>query len=153
VLNVVPAELYLRHQQQTGLMMAHTTQVPSFVVGAELLAGRPNWELVFAIGKQLSYLRPEHFLHRVLTAPSQLRPVFFALIRLGQPDYPVPGADVGETDQVLKQLSGRMHPDQLEKLAILARELTDSGVEIDMNRWWTATELTATRVASCSATT
>jgi tetratricopeptide (TPR) repeat protein len=146
VLNVVQAELYLRPNQQTGLMMAHTKEVPSFVVGADLLQGRPEKELAFAIAKQLSYLRPEHFLRRVLTAPSQLRTVFFAALRLANPQFPVPPADVPEVDKILKYVAGKMHPGVLEQLAVLVRKFAESKAEVNLNKWWTATELTANRV-------
>jgi hypothetical protein len=145
VLNVVPAELYLRPNQQTGLMMAHTRELPSFVVGAELLQGRPEKELAFAVGKQLSYLRPEYFLRQVLTAPSQLRAVFFAIARLGQRDYPAPASEQDEINKLLTLLAGQLHPGQLDQVAVLVRELADSGAEVDIDRWWAATELMANR--------
>jgi tetratricopeptide (TPR) repeat protein len=146
VLNVVPAELYLRPNQQTGLMMAHTKEIPSFVVGADLLQGRPEKELAFAIAKQLSYLRPEHFLRRVLTAPSQLKTVFFAALRLANPKFPVPPSDIPEVDKILKQVSGRLHAGQLEQLAVVVRKFAESQAEVNLNKWWTTTELTANRV-------
>jgi tetratricopeptide (TPR) repeat protein len=146
VLNVVQAELYLRPNQQTGLMMAHTKEVPSFVVGADLLQGRPEKELAFAIAKQLSYLRPEHFLRRVLTAPSQLRTVFFAALRIANPQFPVPPADIPEVDKILKYVSGKMHAGMLEQLAVLVRKFAESKAEVNLNKWWSATELTANRV-------
>jgi len=146
VLNVVQAELYLRPDQQCGLMMAHTKEVPSFVVGTDLLQGRPEKELAFAIAKQLSYLRPEHFLRRVLSAPSQLRTVFFAALRIANPQFPVPPADVPEVDKILKFVAGKMHAGMLEQLAVLVRKFAESKAEVNLNRWWTATELSANRV-------
>ena len=146
VLNVVQAELYLRPNQQTGLMLAHTKEIPSFVVGADLLQGRPEKELAFAIAKQLSYLRPEHYLRRVLSAPSQLRTVFFAALRIANPQFPVPPADIPEVDKILKHVSGKMHAGMLEQLAVLVRKFAESKSEVNLNKWWTATELTANRV-------
>ena len=146
VLNVVQAELYLRPNQQTGLMMAHTKEIPSFVVGADLLQGRPEKDLAFAIAKQLSYLRPEHFLRRVLSAPSQLRTVFFAALRIANPQFPVPPADIPEVDKILKHVAGKMHAGMLEQLAVLVRKFAEAKSEVNLNKWWTATELTANRV-------
>jgi tetratricopeptide (TPR) repeat protein len=146
VLNVVQAELYLRPNQQTGLMLAHTKEVPSFVVGADLLQGRPEKELAFAIAKQLSFLRPEHFLRRVLSAAAQLRTVFFAALRIANPQFPVPPSDVPEVDKILKHVAGKMHAGMLEQLATLVRKFAESKSEVNLNKWWTATELTANRV-------
>ncbi|MCA9670158.1 MAG: tetratricopeptide repeat protein, partial [Myxococcales bacterium] len=146
VLNVVQAELYLQPERPTGLQMAHTTEAPSFVVGADLLQGRPEKELAFAISKQLSYLRPEHFLRNVLPAPSQLRTVFFAALKMCNPQFNVPPAEVGEVDKIIKFVRGRIHPGQLEQLALLVRKFVAAKGEVNLNKWLTAVDLTANRV-------
>ena len=146
VLGVTQAELYLRPNQQMGLQMAHTTEIPSFVVGSDLLQGRPEKELAFAIGKQLTYLRPEHFLRNVLGAPSQLRTVFFSALKMVEPNFPVPGPDLPAVDQTIKKASGKFHPAQAEALTNLVRKFAASNRKVDLNKWWTATELTANRV-------
>jgi hypothetical protein len=146
VLNVMPSELYLRPNQQTGLMMAHTKEIPSFVVGADLLQGRPEKDLAFAIAKQLSYLRPEHFLRRVVTAPSQLKTVFYAALKIANPNFPIPPADVVEVDKFFRQMQQKMNPGHFEQLAVLVHKFAESKAEVNLNKWWAATELTANRV-------
>jgi len=82
----------------------------------------------------------------VLSAPSQLRTVFFAALRIANPQFPVPPADVPEVDKILKFVAGKMHAGMLEQLAVLVRKFAESKAEVNLNRWWTATELSANRV-------
>jgi tetratricopeptide (TPR) repeat protein len=145
VLNVPQTELYLRPDQQIGLLPAHTTEVTSFVVGADLLQGRPEKELAFAIGKQLCYLRLEHFLRNVLPAPSQLRTVFLASLHIINPNFPIPPAELPEVEKIEKFVVGKLHPGEMEQLATLVRKFAASQAEVNLNKWWAATELTANR--------
>ncbi|MCC6747689.1 MAG: tetratricopeptide repeat protein [Deltaproteobacteria bacterium] len=146
VLNVVQAELYLQPERPAGLQMAHTQEAPSFVVGADLLQGRPEKELAFAIAKQLTYLRPEHFLRNVLPAPSQLRTVFLSALKMCNPQFQLPPAEELEVDKIIKFIRTRMHPGQLEQVALLVRKFVASKAEVDLARWLTAVELSANRV-------
>jgi hypothetical protein len=145
VLGVVQAELYLRPDQQTGLVMAHTTEVPSFVVGSDLLQGRPEKELAFACAKQLCFLRPEHFLRNVLGAPSQLKTVFYAALRLVDSNFPVAPGDQPAVEKTVKSIAGKLHPSQSEALTGLVRKFAATQSEVNLNRWWSATELSANR--------
>ena len=145
VLNVIQPELYVRPNVRIALMMAHTRSVPSFVVGADLLQGRPEKELAFAVAKQLSYLRPERFLRRVLLVPSQLRTVFFVALRIANPQLTVPPADRPEVERTLKHVADRMHAGILGHLAVLVRSLAASRSEVDLDTWWSVTALTANR--------
>jgi len=65
--------------------------LPSFVVGADLLQGRPEKELAFVIASKLCYLRPEHYLKLLLMTSSELRSVFQAALKLVNPNLPVKG--------------------------------------------------------------
>ena len=89
VLNVLQPELYLRPEQPMGLALANCHEkgvlIPSFVVGADLLQGRPEKELAFAIAQQLTFMRPEHFLRTCCPRPSQLKVVFLAALKMANP--------------------------------------------------------------------
>jgi tetratricopeptide (TPR) repeat protein len=145
VLGVVQAELYLRPDQQTGLVMAHTTEVPSYVVGSDLLQGRPEKELAFAIAKQLCFLRTEHFLRNVLGAPSQLKTVFLAALKLVDSSFAVAPGDEPAVDKTVRSVAGKLHPSQAEALTGLVRKFAATRAEVNLNRWFTATELSANR--------
>lgn len=146
VLNVVQADLYLQPQRPAGLQMAHTTEAPSFVVGQDLLQGRPEKELGFAISKELTNLRPEHFLRRVLPAASQLRTVFFSALKMCNPQFPIPPADVPEVDKIIKSVRAGMHAGQLEMLAGVVNRFIERRGEVNLNKWLMGVELTSNRV-------
>ena len=146
VLNVAPPELYLRQEQASGLMFAHTTQSPSFVVGKELLHGRPQKELAFVIGQQLAFMRPEHFLNLALSATSLLRQVFFTALRMCAPQFPVPAEDAAAVDKYVADVRKRMHPAQLEQLNGVVKKFLARQPEIDLKKWSVGVQLTANRV-------
>ena len=68
----------VKEQHPGALLMAHTPDVPSFVAGAALLSGRQEKEQAFIVAKQLTYLRPEHFLRIALPTKAQLQSVLLA---------------------------------------------------------------------------
>ncbi|MCB9555099.1 MAG: tetratricopeptide repeat protein [Deltaproteobacteria bacterium] len=146
VLNVIQPELYLKQDHPIGLQMAHTEEIPSFVAGQQLLQGRSEKELAFAIGKQLTILRPELFLRNVLTAASQLRLVFLAGVRMVNPQFPLQPAEIPEIDKIIRHARGRMHAGQLEQLSGLVQRFASGKGEVDLTRWLTAVELTSNRV-------
>jgi tetratricopeptide (TPR) repeat protein len=146
VLNVPAADLFLQPNKQQGLMMAHTSEVPSFVVGQDLLQGRPEKELAFAIAKELTHLRPEHFLRRVLPAASELKTVFFAALRIVNPKVPIPPKDEPAVNETVKAIAPQLHPQQREQLAAVVTKFLSKGGQIDLNKWLLGVELTANRV-------
>ncbi|MBW2731252.1 MAG: tetratricopeptide repeat protein, partial [Deltaproteobacteria bacterium] len=146
VLNVVQADLYLRHQQPTGLQMAHTTELPSFVVGQDLLQGRPEKELAFAVAKELTNLRTEHFLRRVLHGAGQLKTVLFAALKMCNNEFPVPPAEDAAVKKTIKDVRDRMHPGQLETLAGVVQRFLARGGQVDLKRWLSGVEQTCSRV-------
>jgi hypothetical protein len=143
VLNVEQSELYLLPEQQTGLLSAHTTEAASFVVGAELLQGKSERELAFAVARRLAYLRPEHRLCTVFTSPPQLHAVLLAALRLVDPGRALPS--VAEVDQLVRYLASRLPPAQLEQLRRLTSGLAHTPTEQDLARWMSAVELTSQR--------
>ena len=146
VLNVRQADLFLQPNRPTGLQMAHTEEAPSFVVGADLLQGRPEKELGFAVAKELTNLRPEHFMRRVFTAASQLRVIFFSALRIFSPSFPVPPADEAEVNTIIKEVRTRMHAGTLEQLGAVVQRFLARGEQIDLNRWLLGVEQTSNRV-------
>src|SRR5438067_7744998 len=65
--------------------------VPSFVVGASLLQGRPEKELAYVVGKKLTLMRPDHFVRwpNVVPTVAELKVVFLAALRLVQPKFEI----------------------------------------------------------------
>ena len=88
VLGVPQPELYLRPESPGELDMANTREkaqlIPSFVVGASLLQGRPEKELAYVIGKKLTLMRTDHFVRWPTVVPTvaELKVVFLAALKL-----------------------------------------------------------------------
>ncbi|MFH1130880.1 MAG: hypothetical protein V1754_06060, partial [Pseudomonadota bacterium] len=145
VVNVGQADLFLKPDQPVGLQIVHTTEAPSFIVGADLLQGRSEKELAFAIAKQLTYLRPEHFMAAVFGAAAPLRTVFLSALSACNPQFSVPEAEKAEVEKILKQMRGRLHASQVEQLSLIVNEFLKTQGEIDLKKWLGGVEMTATR--------
>ena len=95
VLGVPQPELYLRPESPGELDMANAREkaqlMPSFVVGASLLQGRPEKELAYVVGKKLALMRPDHFVRWPTVVPTvaELKVVFLAALKLVQPKFEV----------------------------------------------------------------
>jgi tetratricopeptide (TPR) repeat protein len=148
VLNVLQPELYLRPEQPMGLALANCQEkgalIPSFVVGADLLQGRPEKELAFAIARQLTFLRPEHYLRLAVPTVSELKIVFLAALKLVQPQMPVK-ADPNIVGQYVDAMRRTVAPAVLEQLALVVQKFIQAKGEADINKWTQAVELTAHR--------
>jgi hypothetical protein len=145
LLNVAQADLHHRPDVDAHLMMAHTTEAPSFVAGAQLLSGRNDKDMAFAIAKQLAFLRPDNFLRNALAARAQLQLVLLAALKMCDPAYALPlGLDVAVTKMIAQLRRMRPHPALLEQLGPLVRRIDPQ--ELDLIKWWRGCELTAERV-------
>ena len=145
MLGLVQPDLYLKPDQQAGLLMAHTADLPSFVVGADMLRGRSEEELAFTIGWQLSYLRPEHFLCNVLGEPSKFKAVFYASMKIAESEFPVPMDDVPAVEQTIKSMKSKLHSSVVEHISTLVHKYDAIRTGSNLSRWWSMVELTANR--------
>lgn len=144
VLSVAEADLFLQPEQPLALLLAHTSEAPSFVAGAHLLAGRSELELGFILARQLAFLRPALFLRNALNAPSQLLAVLLAVRSLLAPPPAVPRDLARQVGQLSKSLRRHLHPAQREQLGVLVQQVPWE--DLDILAWWNAVELTADRV-------
>jgi len=149
VLVVTRAELYLRPDRPEALLMAHTQNTPSFVAGSSLLQSKSERELAFTIGKQLTYLRPEHFLRNALPSKGQLQSVLLAVLKLCQPDFPLPEAHARAIVPIAERIQRYLPPGAREQLTTLVHRFCSGGSsqqEINISRWWNGLDLTSDRV-------
>ncbi|HVX96230.1 MAG TPA: tetratricopeptide repeat protein [Polyangia bacterium] len=151
VLGVPQPELYLRPESPGELDLANAREkaalTPSFVVGANLLQGRPEKELAYVIGKKLTFMRPDHFVRwpNVVPTVAELKVVFLAALRLVQPNLPVKpdlAQPVGQYYDALRKL---MPPQMSEQLAVVVQRFLATKAEADLHKWSNAVDLTATR--------
>jgi len=152
VLNLeVNPDLYLKPDQPIGFMSACALEKgqlrPFCIAGQNLLHGRNDKELVFAIAKELSFFRPEHFILRVVPqlTPGLLKVLLFAAMKLVAPQLSLPGIDPASVDQYVKVLQKFIQPTQLPLLQSLSKKLMENPGAVDLTQWLTAAELTANR--------
>jgi len=148
VLNVPQPEIYLRPEQPVSMQLANAQEkgmlLPSFVVGSDLLQGRPEKELAFLIARQLCYLRPEHYLKLLLMTGSDLKAVFQAALLLVNPKMPVKG-DANMVQQYFQAMARGINPMAREHLVVVAKKFFETRAEADLSKYAAAVELTAAR--------
>lgn len=137
----VPGEIDLANARGTN------TLVPSFVVGRDLLQGRPEAEVAFVTAKNLAMMRPDHFVRWSSVVPTiaELKIVLLAAITMVNPGYAVPvdlAADVTKYRDFLHKV---VPPQMIEQLGVLLHRFGGLPDDVDMARWARAVYLTATR--------
>ncbi len=151
VMGVPQPELYLRPESPGELDLANAREkaqlIPSFVVGASLLQGRPEKELAYVTAKKLTYMRPDHFVRWPTVVPTlaQLRVVFMAALKLSQPAFTVKPEMAQPVSQYLDLLKKLVPPQMLEQLTVVVQRFIASKADADLTRWATAVDYTATR--------
>jgi hypothetical protein len=151
VLGVPQPELYLLPESPGELDMANAREkahlVPSFVVGAALLQGRPEKELAYVISKKLAMMRPDHFVRWPTVVPTiaQLKMVFLAALRLVQPKFEIRADMQQPVNQYVDHLRKVIPPQNLEQLGVVVQRFIAAKGEADLNKWSNAVDMTATR--------
>ena len=147
-LGVARPIVYLRPDRPEGLLRAHTQTAPSLVVGARALRGVPDKELAFLVGKELAFLRPEHFLRHALPAAAQLQAVLLAVLKLFQPELVLSSAQGKALAPLLERLGKQLQPAVREQLGRLVARLCAESPPGDASlaAWCRAIELTSDRV-------
>jgi tetratricopeptide (TPR) repeat protein len=151
VLGVPQPELFLRPELPGELEMAPAREkgqpIPSFVVGSNLLQGRPEKELAYVIGKKLSLMRSDHFVRWPTVVPTitNLRALFLAALRLVSPKIEVKPDLAPVVAQYQDNLRKLTPPQMAEQLAVVVQRFIAAKAEADVNKWATAVDLTTTR--------
>jgi golgin subfamily B member 1 len=151
VMGVPQPELYLRPESPGELDLANAREkallLPSFVVGASLLQGRPEKELAYVTSKKLAFMRPDHFVRWPTVVPTlaQLRAVFLAALKLAQPAFQVKPEMAQPVGQYVELLRKTVPPQMMEQLAVVVQRFVASKAEADLPRWAAAVDYTTTR--------
>jgi tetratricopeptide (TPR) repeat protein len=150
VINVTMPEIYLQQDQPGEVLLANCEEkgvlVPSFVVRANLLQGRPEKELAFVSAKNLCHMRPEHYLKLAIPTNTELKTVFMSALVTVQPRFPIKPEMVPLVQQYLPLFQSKIQPQYLEQLHQVVKRFLQSAPEVDLNRWGHAVEATAHRV-------
>jgi tetratricopeptide (TPR) repeat protein len=148
VLNVAQPDVYLRPEDMGDLTLMNIKRDnqlhPTIVVFQNLLKGKVEVHLAFALGRYMLDLYLPHFCFVALDrSPQALKQVFMACLHgVG---LPVQG-DVAALTQIANEIFGRMQPAAKDQLRSLLQKFIEAGGSTDVKRWAAASELTAYRV-------
>ncbi len=149
VLNVSTPDVYLRPADPGDLTLMNVkrdeTLHPSLVVFQNLLRGKSESHLAFALGRYMMELYLPHYCYVALErSPQNLKQVFLACLRAV--GMPVQTDNVAALDIIAREITGRMQPAALDQLRSLMQKFIDAGGSTDVKRWAAAAELTSYRV-------
>ena len=143
-------EVYLQPEQQGEILLANTMEkgnlIPSFVVRANLLQGRPEREIAFVATRKLAFMRSEHYLKLALPTNTELKTALLSAIMLVQPKFPIPQDARALVAQYLPVLQRKVTPNIREQLAAVVNRFLQQAGTIDMARWGNGVDLTTQRV-------
>ena len=127
--------LQYKGQPRTALALAPSTQ------------RRNSFDLVFDLGTQMAFLRPERILRFVFGTPAAIELGLRAALALGGGPTGPYGANP-EMNQLLTYLRRSVAPPVVTQIAAAGRALTEArGENIDVTKWLGATHLSAARAA------
>jgi tetratricopeptide (TPR) repeat protein len=150
VISVSMPEVYLQPEQPGEVLLANCEEkgmlIPSFVVRANLLQGRPEKEIAFVSAKQLCYMRPEHYLKLALPTNTELKTVFMSAILTVQPNFPVKPDMIPLVQQYAPVFQTKIAPQFLEQLHVVVKRFLQNPTEVDLAKWGNGVEATGHRV-------
>ena len=146
VLNVMP-EIYLQENQPGEIQLANVQEkgrlIPSFVVGKNLLQGRPEKEVAFVAASKLCLVRPEHYLRLALQSNTERKVALLAAIATVMPNFPVQGDLIPHVQNYMSQM--QIPPQAYEQLGMLVNQFVQNAPEADLTKWSYAVDATSYR--------
>jgi tetratricopeptide (TPR) repeat protein len=143
-------DVYVQENQPGEISLANVLEkqrlIPSFVVGKNLLAGRPEKEVAFVAARKLCLVRPEHYLRLALQTNTERKVALLAAIAMVVPNFPVPQELIPYVQQEMGQIQTRVAAGVLEQLARLVRDFMQKAPEVDLSKWEHAVDATSYRV-------
>jgi len=131
--------LFVCPDRQGGLAYA-TTLPPASVCGSALLSGVNPLEVIFIVGKHLSYYRGEHYIRAMFQTKDELKLVLAAGMQIA-------GVEINDAtvDQLAKQIRASMQPADVELLNSIGKKFVEAGARTDVKKWMRTVELTGCR--------
>jgi golgin subfamily B member 1 len=140
VLNLpLTPRLFVCPDRQGGLAHASTLP-PASVCGSALLSGVNPLEVIFMVGKHLSYYRGEHYIRALMQTKDELKLVLAAGMQIA-------GVEIADqhVDQLAKQIRSNMQPADVELLNSIGKRFVEAGARTDIKKWMRMVELTGCR--------
>ncbi|MEO7094297.1 MAG: hypothetical protein ABI175_13660, partial [Polyangiales bacterium] len=144
ILSIPPPVLYVRNDVPGALTVA-PMDPPSSVAGASVLSGFTPQELMFLIGKHLTYYRGEHYLKTLFPSLTELKTLLLTAVKIASPGFPLPPDMEKGVVTTAGELSKYMQPIQLDGLRLVVKHFVDAGAKADIKRWMQTSDITAIR--------
>jgi tetratricopeptide (TPR) repeat protein len=138
-------DVYYRESDPGGLSFLFS-QPPAIGLGKGALAGGPAQAMAFVAGRHLAFLRAGHYMRHLVPTGGGLRAWLLAAIKLGNPQFPVPGDLAPSVAEHVAAIKQHISPPQQEQLKSLVQKLLSAAPELNLKRWVAAVDLTADRV-------
>jgi glucose-6-phosphate isomerase len=110
-----------------------------------VLTGFTPQELTFIVGKHLSYYHGQHYIKNLIPTLSDLKVVFFAAIKIAQPNFNVPAEMEQPVSQTAEEFKKYMQPLERESLRQVVHSFIENGAKADLKLWMRAVDITAAR--------
>jgi len=151
VLGVLPPpDVFLLDNRPGEIQLANILEknqlTPAFVVGQNLLQGRPEKDIAFISARKLGMIRPQHYLRMALPSNTELKVAFLSALAIVRPDLPVPPELRQPVQQYISQLQGRIQAHTYEQLGALVTQFLQNAPEVDLSRWGHAVDATSYRL-------
>jgi tetratricopeptide (TPR) repeat protein len=144
ILSIQPPQLFVRNDVPGALSVA-PTDPPASVAGSTVLSGFTPQELMFLIGKHLTYYRGEHYLKNIFPSLTELKTLLLAAVKIAMTDFPLPPDLEKGVMQTAQELVKYMQPVQLDGLRLVVKRFVDGGAKADIKRWMQTSDVTAIR--------
>jgi hypothetical protein len=140
---VIP-DLYIQKDRQGGLQYAITEPMAT-VCGNSLHTGYTPQDLLFIVGKHLTYYRPEHYIRRVLPSHAELEMLVLSAIKITMPETQLPEDKTGFLEQYINVLHPELEPVEREHLTKVVELFVTKTEVVDIKKWVQCVELTGCR--------
>ncbi len=142
---LIPApEVYLKRDQALGIRNANAP-TPAVVIGADMMQGKGDRELAFLVGKQLCWMRPEHYIGSVGFPTENLKLLFMATMHITDPSLGI-GQQLGEQGAKVIQELQNIPPQMLTQVRKYMKQYLAQGKNPNLSAWLTHVENTCIRM-------
>ncbi|MBU1536351.1 tetratricopeptide repeat protein, partial [Myxococcota bacterium] len=141
-------ELYILGDRRGGLghniALDKGQRVPIVTVGQDLLQGHLDSALAFIIARELTYLRPEHYLTKLVGSTGEFVGLVFGAIRMVNQTMPLPG-DANVLNQSAAQLAGLVPDQSKQYLTTIVQRMAQANYVPDITKYLQAIEISSHR--------
>ncbi|MEZ4452382.1 MAG: tetratricopeptide repeat protein [Nannocystaceae bacterium] len=148
VLNVGQPDVYLRADETGDLMLMNCVRegrvLPTMVVFQNLLKGKNEKHLAFALGRHMLDLYLPHYAYVCLDrSPQRLKQIFMTCMHIC--GMPVQG-NAAELNTYAREIVGRLPAGAIDQMRSMMRKFVEAGGSADVKKWAQATEIAGYRV-------